>query len=126
MYWIHSNSSIKNITYEICIENSTVPISIYPSIRNPTENLMSNGEILTSDTPTIESICKKYPIINENNEEFWIKVSSLSTSGNYSITISSKQIGIIGQEFLENSTHISYHNKGLMEIQVLGKQRYKY
>ena len=87
---------------------------------------MSNGEILTSDTPTIESICKKYPIINENNEEFWIKVSSLSTSGNYSITISSKQIGIVGQEFLENSTHISYHNKGVNGNSSLGKQRYKY
>ena len=121
VYWIHSNSTIKNITYEICINNSTVPISIYPSIRNPTENLMSNGEILNSDTPTIESICKKYPIINENYEEFWIKVSSLSTSGNYSITINSKQIGIVGQEFRENSTHISYHNKGVNGNSSLGK-----
>ena len=121
VYWINSNSSNKNITYEVCINSSTVPLSIYPTFRNPTASLLNNGETLTSDTPATESICRKYPMINENYEEFWIKASSLSTSGNYSITINSQQIGIVGQEYNENSTHIMYLNKGVGANSSLGE-----
>jgi hypothetical protein len=117
VYWINSNSTIKNITYEVCINSSTVAISINPYFRNPVDAWLKTGDTLggslISETPTINSICKKYPMLNEINEEFWIKISSLSTSGNYSIIIKSQQINVVGQEFNENLTHIMYSNKGV-------------
>ena len=121
VYWINSNSTIKNITYEVCINTSTVPLSIYSTFRNPTDKWLNNGEVLISDTPTSDLKCKKYPMINEENEEFWIKASSLSTSGNYSLIIKSQQIDIVGQEFKENLTHMMYENKGVSANSSLGK-----
>ena len=121
VYWVNSNSTIKNVTYEVCINSSTVPLSIFSTFRNPTSGIITNGEVLISDTPTITSICNKYPMINEENEEFWLSIRSLSTSGNYSIIIKSQQINVVGQEFNENSTHIIYENKGVSANSSLGK-----
>jgi len=120
VYWINSNSTIKKITYEVCINSSTVPLSITSYYRNPTDTLLISAGVLVSETPAINSICKKYPMLNETNEEFWIKMSSLSTSGNYSIIIKSQQIKIVGQEFNENLTHVYFENKGVSANSSLG------
>ena len=120
VYWINSNSTIKEITYEVCINSSTVPLSITSYFRNPTETLLMSAGSLISETPASDSVCKKYPMLNETNEEFWIRISSLSTSGNYSIIIKSQQIKIVGQEFNQNSTHIHFENKGVSANSTLG------
>ena len=74
-YWIQSNSTIKDVTYEVCINSSTVPFSITPYVRSPSTNqLLSTGNPLISETPTNIVICDKYPIINEEEDEFWIKI----------------------------------------------------
>ena len=63
---------------------------------------------LVSGEEILATVC-----IDETNEELWIKIKSLSTSGNYSIIVKSNQMGTVGQEFIENHTHISYKNKGI-------------
>lgn len=114
VYWIKSNSLNKQVSYELCINTSTVPISINTYSRNQNENLIQElNEPLISEIPTTTLICNNITTVDETNEELWIKIKSLSTSGNYSILVKSNQIGDMGQEFVENSTHISYKNKGI-------------
>ena len=72
-----------------------MPILINSYFRNPVDTWLKSGDTLgdtlISETPTINLICKKYLMLNETNEEFWIKINSLSTSGSYSIIIKSQQ-----------------------------------
>ena len=114
VYWIKSNSLNKQVSYELCINSSTVPVLINTYSRNQNENLIEElTEPLISEIPATNQICNNIIAIDETNEELWIKIKSLSTSGNYSIIVKSNQIGSVGQEFIENNTHISYKNKGI-------------
>ena len=123
VFWIKSNSINKLITYNLCINSTSVPISITSHIRNTENTSIISADLennLVSEIPTNNLICKNYPVINENTEEFWIKINSLSTSGNYSIIFNSQQIETNGQELNGNLTHIEYTNKGISGNKSLG------
>ena len=69
----------------ICIESSEVPMEMGLWLRNTT-SLSEIGNSTRADTPTQISICKMYSS-HSDDAEHWLKLNSLSTSGNYSISI---------------------------------------
>ncbi len=70
----------------ICIENSDVPMEIELWTRN-TSALIEIDNSTKADTPAQISICKMYGASSSDSNEHWLNLNSLSTSGDYSISV---------------------------------------
>ena len=126
VFWFHTNSTENIVVYEVCINNSSVPLLIQSYKRNSINPSLSSLDIegnLISDTPATNLICKKYPPIDESNSELWIKVSTLSTSGNYSLVIKSHPVQLNGQSFNERKSYFEFSNDGSSANSSLGITR---
>ena len=81
------NTDIADIgMIRICIENSEIPMEIELWARN-TSALVEIDNSIKAETPAQISICKIYGASNSSNNEHWLNLNSLSTSGNYSISV---------------------------------------
>ena len=66
----------------------------------------------------LDLTCNKYPPIDENYDEFWIKVSSLSTSGNYSFNFKKN----LAFGYIDNNISNNELNKKNLFIEVEKKK----
>ena len=91
---IESSTVVSIGMIQICIESSEVPMEVGLWSRNES-SLIEIGNSTRADTPTQIAICNMYGASNSEFDEHWLKLNSLSTSGNYSISIMLIEFGKI-------------------------------